>query len=1470
MIPKGNIVHEFFAPPIFEGDSTETHAARTLSNIILGTGICLTLYLLVIAIIHPPFLFSFRALLIIYPLLFFIKWITNRGYVKPASVLLTLCMLGGFGVIAFYEGGVGTAAFNGLLLPALLTFLLLGMRGGFIFSLLALGLGVLFIGADMVGWLPSPLINHTPISYLFTNFVYMLGAIGVLYIAIDTVQRSLFHSEQSDRLTNSVMNELERSEARYHAIVEDQTGYIHRYSLDGKVLFVNDAYAALFDLSPEEIVGHHHEEFMPTYLLDHLDKVRTKLSPSNPVVFNDYRYLDADGAERWLQWHNRLIFDVNGQPVEYQGIAREITEQKIAQEAIRRSETLYRTTIDAIDEMMHVVDTDLKVVLVNEQVLNTNQALGLTTNIIGRDLFDVFPFLDEGVRDEYEQVFLSGQETRTEESNTFDERKILTETVKIPIMDGEKVTHILTKIRDVTITKREKQILTESENRFRAVFENNPSPILIVDLINQVLLSVNPAFSSMVGYSRDELVGMRMEDLTHPEDLASNKRGLKRLMKKETEIYNTEKRYITKTGEIVWVSLSATIIFDEEGNPLHGLVVEQDITTRKHAEEIIQRKITELTTLHSVSSAVLKTTDEDELIENVTSIIGEILYPEHFGILMLDEERDTLSIHGSYRYLPERFYDLIIHRGEGITGQCLQQGVAIRYDDVREIEWFIHTTAGISSALAVPLKINDRIFGVLNAESTEVAYFSEADERLLITVAGLLATAIERARHYQSSQVLAQELDGLYRTALATSQLAEPGEYLRRVCDEVKNAIPHDAFAVMLVHPDEGELEIAFAADKSRVFEEVVGVRVPIAAAPIASEVIKEKKSLRLGDLQSHGDRYRLDHPIGFEPQSLLSVPMIRGEATLGMMTVLSQEPDHFTTENQRFFESLAPQITIAFENTRLYQSAHHQRELAEALRDTSNLIGSTLDFDEVLERVLQNLWRVVPHDAASIMTLDEHKLSARIIACRGYDAFGDSSDELKSISFPLDESSHLYDMLMTQESSLVQDVSSLTSWVPLPQTEWIQSYLSTPIIVEGTVIGFMNLDSSEVDFFKPIHAEHLQDFAHQAAIAIENAMLYKELEKHSLFLENAVREATEELRAAKEQVETILHNSPDAIILLSPRGTIEMVNEAFMNMFGYHPHEALGGSLCMLTVENQTAFCRTYLQDVITTRHTGRTELHAQHKDGNTFEVEMALAPIYVGQEIFGVVSSMRDISAMKQIERMKDAFVSNVSHELRTPITSLKLNHSLIKMNPRNQDVYLERQDREIRRLTDLIEDLLRLSRLDQERNDLAYSTFDLNLMAEELVKDRQSIALDQDLTLQFRGDASLSHILADHGLIVQALSVLITNALAYTPPRGEVLVRTELIEKQDDAWFVIHVSDSGPGISPEEEPYLFDRFFRGEAGINSGAPGTGLGLAIAKEIMERHGGKIVLTHQGLHGGGVTFSLWLPAERLALVPER
>jgi signal transduction histidine kinase len=234
-----------------------------------------------------------------------------------------------------------------------------------------------------------------------------------------------------------------------------------------------------------------------------------------------------------------------------------------------------------------------------------------------------------------------------------------------------------------------------------------------------------------------------------------------------------------------------------------------------------------------------------------------------------------------------------------------------------------------------------------------------------------------------------------------------------------------------------------------------------------------------------------------------------------------------------------------------------------------------------------------------------------------------------------------------------------------------------------------------------------------------------------------------------------------------------------------------------------------------------------------------------------------------LRALSRVKDEFVSNVSHELRTPITNIRLHHELLSRMSDAYADFMPALQRETERLSQIIEDLLRLSRLEQGQVKLNIQPVNFNDFAANFVIDRTALAENMGLKLCFDGASDLPYTDGDSGLLGQVLSILLTNAMNYTPSGGEVTVSTRTEIKEDTEWVGFAVSDTGPGITPDEQTRLFERFFRGQAGRQTGTPGTGLGLAIVKDIVSRHNGRIEVKSEGIPGKGAQFIIWLPAKQ-------
>jgi PAS domain S-box-containing protein len=229
-----------------------------------------------------------------------------------------------------------------------------------------------------------------------------------------------------------------------------------------------------------------------------------------------------------------------------------------------------------------------------------------------------------------------------------------------------------------------------------------------------------------------------------------------------------------------------------------------------------------------------------------------------------------------------------------------------------------------------------------------------------------------------------------------------------------------------------------------------------------------------------------------------------------------------------------------------------------------------------------------------------------------------------------------------------------------------------------------------------------------------------------------------------------------------------------------------------------------------------------------------------------------------LRELDRLKDRFVSNVSHELRTPLANIKLYAGLLTHGkPEKFEHYLATLKRETLRLENLIEDLLELSRLNAGMVTIIPNPIDLNRLIESLLADRANLVAECGLSLRVELGSNLPPALGDAWRLEQVLSNLLANAMNYTPPGGTIAIRTRQQEDDRQEWVTFTVEDTGFGITAEELPQVFERFYRGTASRQSGAAGTGLGLAICQELIDRLGGRITVESEPDHGA--TFTVWL-----------
>ena len=544
-------------------------------------------------------------------------------------------------------------------------------------------------------------------------------------------------------------------------------------------------------------------------------------------------------------------------------------------------------------------------------------------------------------------------------------------------------------------------------------------------------------------------------------------------------------------------------------------------------------------------------------------------------------------------------------------------------------------------------------------------------------------------------------------------------------------------------------------------------------------------------------------------------------------------------------------------------------RVQAQAIEAIAGTLTGTLDLDGVMTRLLEEVQRIIPHDAANILLIEGDE------ACPGYWR-GYPEEFLPHIStmrVPL-SASNLRLMLDTGEPQLIRDTAEFTDWVQTPQTVSYRSSAATPIYAHGSAIGFLSVDSHEPDFFSEADLSPLKTFANQAALAIENAQLYEQLSMHAHDLELRVKERTTELTQLTEKLEAILNNSSDVILLVRTDGTIERANSMVEDLLQCDRWRVLNQPLSTIANDTDRAKLQRVFEDVITQARPNRMEMVANCPNHQGFEADVTLSPITEHQngqtQVSGVVVSIRDITDLKQTERqirhmleremevseLKTRYVSMASHELRNPLAAMQMSLELVqryrdRLTAEHRALEFEKMRTSIRNMTDLLDNMLTIGRVESGRMSFQPEPVLIDELCRAIISDhRQGSVSATRISYIYEGQHT--PVNADPRLMRHILGNLLSNALKYSPDNTRIKFKVQ--QNTDDV--LITIEDQGIGIPDTEQHRLFEAFHRCN---NVGSqPGNGLGLTIVKQAVEMHGGTI--TFESQQNEGTTFIVNLP----------
>ena len=1016
-------------------------------------------------------------------------------------------------------------------------------------------------------------------------------------------------------------------------------------------------------------------------------------------------------------------------------------------------------------------------------------------------------------------------------------------------------------VRDVTEMKLSEAKLRESQQKFEMAFQASPDAISITTPDEGRYLEVNDSFLSITGFHRDDVIGRTIEELRIWVDPGDRERLITEL-KAEGRIRDFEFKARKKSGELMDASMSATFI--EFNNTISMLSISKDITRRKELEDEIAQ-----------SEARYR-----DLVENSLDMIcthklsGEIL-----------SANQTLV------------------RNMGFASEADVIGNNIR-------DWLSPETRGLFEYYIQALEAQGYASGLMkvvapNGQKRILEFHNtlRIDDSEEPIVRGVSHDVTERIQTQESLKNQNQYLEALHSTTLGLLEQLDIDELLhdilQRACDVSRTQHGY----LYLVVPESDVLEVRYGTG---IHEQYIGYKLAKNDG-LAGKVWETGETLQIDDYAEWEGRVHDERFVNL--RSIIGIPLKSKDEIIGVLGLTRLENDRtfkdWEISNLKQFAELA---ALAINNAQLYSDLQVELRERTAAEESLKRLASfpeqnpnavievditgqitymnpaatksfpTLESEASGHPVLSGFQAIVD----SLATLGDSSTTREIAVGSSYYgqkiSYISSNQLLRFFCFDIteikkaEESLRFSDEVLSRVNNIVivADTDGEISYVS-PSAKDILGYEAHELLGEG----WWELSRDD-----PVDREREKEYV-AACVRGENPVNeepYERLlktkdgeERWILFADakgagNLVigvgyditdRKRLEmQLLQSESKYRDLISNANDGIYTLNRQGRYTSFNYKAEELTGYSESELLGKPHSLLVPEEEHSKARkTFVENL--KGKSNRFELVINRKDGSQKTLEISTRPLYKEGQIVGNQGIARDITERKELDRMKTEFISMVSHELRTPLTSIKGYTDLMYSGDAGdltdeQSEFLGIISQNTTRLTNLINDLLDIERLESRQIKLEKQKLDLYEILMEVANTYRVSAHNKDLHFNEMIEQKLI-CRVDPERMTQIFGNLVSNAIKYTK-RGAVSLRATRDQDQVN----IEIRDTGIGMSAEDAKHAFDKFFRSSHEYSREVGGTGLGLAIVKSALEQHNGSIRV--ESKLGEGSTFIVTLP----------
>ena len=801
----------------------------------------------------------------------------------------------------------------------------------------------------------------------------------------------------------------------------------------------------------------------------------------------------------------------------------------------------------------------------------------------------------------------------------------------------------------------------------------------------------------------------------------------------------------------------------------------------------------------------------------------------------------------------------------------------------------------LGAQVFVPLPGRDRLGGWLALDAKRT--YSQREYHFLKSLCDQSAVAIERAQILARMENRVQEMNVLARVAQGVNVTVNLDDILELVYAQTNQVIPTRDFFVMLYDQKSATHTYAFYLENDERVAERENKPVAIDQG-LEQEIINTRSGI-LTESYTQECRKRGVVPIANGVLGWIGVPLNAGAETIGALSLgIRSSAITFSTDQLNLLQAIADQTAGAIVKAHLLQEAERRARQLTILNEVTRQLTTTLDLEPLLKTILQHAMDILNCEAGSLLLVDDQ--TDELIF---HVAVGPVAQDLVGKRLP-PGAGLVGKAVKTRQPLIVNNVHKDSDWYALTDQETgfiTRSLLVTPLQLMDRIIGVIELvNRRDLLPFSGDDQSLLAAFASQAAAAIENARSYTmtdqaltaRVEELSV-MQRIDRELNTSLdinRTMRITLEWALRQSKaDAglIGIIEPQGVRVMSSQGYkheLDPFVTEPIplerlsmqvQSLSGPPERLQAIEGTPLASSLLENcfnqIIVPIHReesaiGIILLESSKTEAVSDEGMAFLSRLSDHASI--AISNAQLYQVVQDANNAKSEFVSFVAHELKNPMTSIKGYTELLAsgaVGPVSapQGNFLSTIRANIDRMNTLVSDLNDLTKIEANRLRLDFKAFQAADAVEEAVRSSRRQLEDKTQKLVVEIPPDLPPVWADRTRLTQVMVNLISNANKYTPANGEIRVSAEACA---DRWnpaspsMVIHiwVKDNGIGISEEDQPKIFQKFFRSEDSKTREAPGTGLGLNITRSLVEMQGGRIWF--ESLFRQGTTFHFTLP----------